>query len=431
MKQLKNPAPSSWQKLVLRPEHGRNAVEETVNQIFSDIKHFGDRAIHKYNQQFDHIDPENLKVPANVLKNASRKLSAELKQSILLAKRNIEKFHQSQVEDIKPVETAPGVICWRESRAIERIGIYIPGGSAPLFSTVLMLGIPAVIAGCKEIALFSPPAKNGYPDCAILYCAHLLGIKEVYAIGGVQAIGAMTFGTATIPKVYKIFGPGNQFVTAAKQMAQNYAVAIDLPAGPSEVLIIADETGNPEFLASDLLAQAEHGADSQVVLLSNSANIVSRTLDEVKKQMKALPRKDIAEKAMKKSLAILFDDLDTCVEFSNQYAPEHLILAVENYHALTNKITNAGSVFLGNYSCESAGDYASGTNHTLPTNGHAKYFSGLSLDSYVKKITFQELSAEGIKSIGPAVEHMAEAEKLWAHKNAVSLRLQQLASDSN
>lgn len=346
-----------------------------------------------------------------------------MKQAIEIAGKNIETFHRSQQEEIIKVETSSGVMCWRESRAIERVGIYIPGGSAPLFSTVLMLAIPAKIAGCKEIVLCTPPDNEGNIDPAILYSAKYAGITKIFALGGIQAIGAMTFGTDSIPKVDKIFGPGNQYVMAAKRSAQYYGVAIDMPAGPSEVLVIADETANPSFVAADLLSQAEHGPDSQVILLSTSKKVIKAVNKEIETQLAALPRQDIAEQALKNSKSIFFKEIDECIEFSNFYAPEHLILAIDNSTLVSRDVTSAGSVFLGNWSCESAGDYASGPNHTLPTSGFAKSYSGVSLDSFVKKITFQQIDEQGILSIGGAVEAMAEAEQLFAHKNAMTLRV--------
>ncbi|MDD3788645.1 MAG: histidinol dehydrogenase, partial [Petrimonas sp.] len=339
-----------------------------------------------------------------------------------LARQNIETFHLSQQEEIRKVETSPGVTCWREARPIERVGIYVPGGSAPLFSTVLMLAVPAKIAGCKEIVLCTPPNKKGGIHPAILYTAQLTGITKIVAAGGIQAIGAMTFGTESIPKTDKIFGPGNQYVMAAKRLAQFYGTAIDMPAGPSEVLVIADVTCNPAFVAADLLSQAEHGPDSKVILLSDNKQVIKDVNKEIDVQLSNLPRKDIAAQALKNSKAILFKSLDECMDFSNGYAPEHLVLAVENPVLASRNVVNSGSVFLGNYSCESVGDYASGTNHTLPTSAYAKAYSGVSLDSFVKKITFQQVSAEGIMNIGKAIEIMAEAEGLFAHKNAVTLR---------
>lgn len=423
MKAIKNPTKKEWVKLMQRPSVQQEELFTLVNQIFTEIKKDGDKAVKKYSHFFDNVDLEKLEVSQKQLKESVKNVSKELQDAIKLAKSNIEKFHAAQQEKKQIIETTKGVKCWRENRAIENVGIYIPGGSAPLFSTVLMLGIPAKLAGCKEIVLCTPPNKNGEINPAILFSANLVGITKIFAVGGIQAIGAMTFGTESVPKVDKIFGPGNQYVTAAKQVAQNFGVAIDMPAGPSEVLIIADDSCEPEFVAADLLSQAEHGADSQVILLSDNEKVVAQTLQEIKKQVKALPRKEIVEKALKNSKAIVLNSIDECIEFSNEYAPEHLIIAVKKYANYTNKISNAGSVFLGNYSCESAGDYASGTNHTLPTNGYARNYSGVSLDSFVKKITFQELSAEGIKNIGPAIEIMAEAEELIAHKNAVTIRL--------
>ena len=406
-----------------RPAVEQQELFTLVNQIFAEIRKDGDKAVKKYNHLYDKVDLDKLEVSEKQVKEAVKKVPEALQEAIKLAKSNIEKFHAAQQEKKQVIETAKGVKCWRESRPIGRVGIYIPGGSAPLFSTVLMLGIPAKLAGCSEIVLCTPPGKNGEINPAILYAANLVGITKLFAVGGIQAIGAMTFGTQSIPKVDKIFGPGNQYVTAAKQVAQNFGVAIDMPAGPSEVLVIADESYNPEFVAADLLSQAEHGADSQVILLSDNEKVVEQALQEIKKQIKALPRREIAEKALTNSKSIILKSIEECIEFSNEYAPEHLILAVNNHAGYIQKINNAGSVFLGNYSCESAGDYASGTNHTLPTNGYARNYSGVSLDSFVKKITFQELSEEGIKNIGPAIEIMAEAEQLMAHKNAVSVRL--------
>jgi histidinol dehydrogenase len=423
MKQIIKPQKKDWAKLLERPTIQQDDLFTLVNGIFSEIKTNGDTALKKYSLLYDKVDLENFAVSENDILKAKQLLSLELQNAILLAKNNIEKFHISQKEITKIIETTKGVKCWRESRAIDSVGIYIPGGTAPLFSTVLMLGVPAQIAGCKEIVLCTPPDKNGQINPAILYTANLVGITKIFAIGGIQAIGAMTFGTSSIPKVNKIFGPGNQYVTAAKQVAQNFGVAIDMPAGPSEVLVIADNTSIPEFVAADLLSQAEHGTDSQVVLLSDNETTVVDTIKEIQKQLNSLPRKSITEAALKNSQAIVLNSLEECIEFSNAYAPEHLILAIENHHDFIQKITNAGSVFLGNYSCESAGDYASGTNHTLPTNGYARNYSGVSLDSFVKKITFQELSKQGLENIGTAIELMAEAEQLFAHKNAVSIRL--------
>ena len=427
MKKIINPNRKNWSKLTQRPIVEQGALNDIVNRIFAEIKKDGDKAVKKYSHFFDKVDLESFAVNNKAFSTASGKIPEELKAAIQLAKSNIEKFHASQNEFPKVIETTKGVTCWRESRGIETVGIYIPGGTAPLFSTVLMLGIPAKLAGCKNIVLCTPPDKNGAINPVILDTANLVGITSVYSVGGIQAIAAMTFGTESIPKVDKIFGPGNQYVTAAKQEAQNFGVAIDIPAGPSEVLIIADGTSNPSFVAADLLSQAEHGADSQVILLCDDENVIDKTLTALKQQLKAIPRKAIAEKALKNSRAIVLKNISECVEFSNIYAPEHLILAVIDARKLLSEISKAGSVFLGNYSCESAGDYASGTNHTLPTNGYARSYSGVSLDSFVTKITFQELTKEGIRNIGPAIELMAEAEQLFAHKNAVTLRLKNLA----
>lgn len=418
-----NPQRIEWQALAQRPVAEQVSLNTIVNQVFSEIRKDGDTAVKKYSLLFDDVELETFAVSKKALNDASEIVPEELKAAIRLAKSNIEKFHAAQIETANVIETSKGVECWRENRGIESVGIYIPGGTAPLFSTVLMLGIPAKLAGCKNIVLCTPPDKNGAINPVILYTASLVGITAVYSVGGIQAIGAMAFGTESIPKADKIFGPGNQYVTAAKQTAQSLGVAIDMPAGPSEVLIIADNTCNPSFVAADLLSQAEHGADSQVILLSDNETVVDKTLSTLKQQLQAIPRQAIAEKALGNSKAIVLKNINECVEFSNLYAPEHLILAVNEARKLIPQISKAGSVFLGNYSCESAGDYASGTNHTLPTNGYARSYSGVSLDSFVTKITFQELSKEGIRNIGPAIELMAEAEQLLAHKNAVSLRL--------
>ncbi len=423
MKTISNPSQSKWQKLAERPLIKQRKLMDTVEKMFYNIHRKGDKAVLSYSRTFDYAGQQTLAVDAETIAKAADRVPERLKQAIALAQKNIETFHRSQQEEVRKVETAPGVVCWRESRPIGRVGIYIPGGTAPLFSTVLMLAVPAKIAGCSEIVLCTPPDEKGEIHPAILYTAWLAGITKVFAAGGIQAIGAMTFGTESIPKVDKIFGPGNQYVMAAKRSAQFYGVPIDMPAGPSEVLVIADQTCNPAFVAADLLSQAEHGPDSQVILLSDSKQVIKAVNREIDLQLPTLPRQEIAVQALKNSKAILFRDLDDCIVFSNQYAPEHLILAVENPVLLSRDVVSAGSVFLGNYSCESAGDYASGTNHTLPTGGYARAYSGVSLDSFVKKITFQQLSEEGIVSIGNAIETMAEAEQLHAHKNAVTLRL--------
>ncbi|HOM62387.1 MAG TPA: histidinol dehydrogenase [Dysgonamonadaceae bacterium] len=430
MKTISNPAPAKWEKLARRPEIRPDKLRKMVNDVFRDIAKQGDRAVLKYSRKFDYPEQTSLSVEQSMIDKAAENLSQQLKQSIDLARQNIEKFHLSQREVSVVVETVPGVTCWRESRAIEKVGIYIPGGSAPLFSTVLMLAIPAKIAGCSEIVLCTPPDKFGNIHPAILYTAQLTGVTKIFAIGGMQAIGAMTFGTESVPKTDKIFGPGNQYVMAAKRYAQLQGVAIDMPAGPSEVLVIADESCNPSFVAADLLSQAEHGPDSQVMLVTDSKKTIKEILKEIDLQIALLPRQDIAAQALKNSRAILLNNLDECLAFSNLYAPEHLILAIENSAEWAKKVINAGSVFLGRYSCESLGDYASGTNHTLPTSGFAKAYSGVSLDSFVKKITFQQVTEQGICEIGPAVETMAEAEQLLAHKNAVTLRLKETLSKS-
>lgn len=422
------PKRDQWENLCQRPELPTLDLQELVQQIFTDVKRNGNSAVKKYTSLFDGATIDTLKVTREQLDASTRLVPDELKQAIQLAYDNIKQFHASQKEQKNIIETTPGVECWRESRPIEKIGIYIPGGSAPLFSTVLMLGIPAQIAGCKEITICTPPDKDGIINPAILYAASIVGVTSIYKVGGIQAIAALIIGTETIPKVNKIFGPGNQYVAAAKQEAQKYGVAIDLPAGPSEVLIIADSSANHEFVAADLLSQAEHGADSQVILLSDNEAFIDATITAIAHQAEVLPRKDIVQHCLNHSKAILLPSINDCVAFSNLYAPEHLIIASENADDYINGITSAGSVFLGNYSCESAGDYASGTNHTLPTNGFAKNYSGVSLDSFVKKITFQKISKEGLQNIGPAIEIMAATEQLEAHKNAVTIRLKTIAN---
>ncbi len=426
MKVFKNPEISTWESLCQRAQIEKNELEDIVNTILDNVKTNGDKALLGYAEKFDGVRLESLQVSSEEIKEASKTISEDLKKAIQQAKSNIEVFHAAQKTEKQVIETTKGVQCWRKSLPIEKVGLYIPGGSAPLFSTILMLGVPAKLAGCKEIVLCTPPNKAGSVHPAILYTANLVGVTKIFKVGGAQAIGAMTFGTETIPQTYKIFGPGNQFVTKAKELIQQQGVAIDMPAGPSEVLVIADKTCNPSFVAADLLSQAEHGADSQAILVADDEQMVSKILEEVSKQVKALPRKDIAEKALENSRTILVKSIEEAVAFSNYYAPEHLIIASEEAEIYVDKITNAGSVFLGNYSCESAGDYASGTNHTLPTYGFAKNYSGVSLDSFVKKVTFQKLSKEGIQNIGNAIELMAEAEGLHAHKNAVTLRLESL-----
>jgi len=426
MEKIEFPLKSDWKKLVERPAAEKEKLEALVVNVFTEIEKEGDKAVLKYSKTFDKVSMESSAVNKVDIQNSGSQLSEELKDAIQLAKKNIEGFHLAQKVEVQIIETTKGVLCWRENRAIDKVGIYIPGGSAPLFSTVLMLGIPAMIAGCKEIILCTPPDKDGKINPAILYTASLVGITQIFCVGGIQAIAAMTFGTETIPAVYKIFGPGNQYVTAAKKLAQSFGVAIDMPAGPSEVLVIADADADPGFVAADLLSQAEHGADSQVILVSDSKELIENTFKEIAIQLENLPRKELAAAALLNSKSIVLNNLKECIAFSNYYAPEHLIIATENYKDLITDISTAGSVFLGKYSCESLGDYASGTNHTLPTNGYARNYSGVSLDSFVKKITFQEVTNEGIKNIGPAVELMAEAEQLFAHKNAVTQRLKSL-----
>jgi histidinol dehydrogenase len=426
MKIYKNPKKEEWSKLITRPVLQEEILSNAVKSILSDVKMNKDASLIKYASMLDGVQLDNLLVSQKEMDVVSSLVSTELKEAINVAKENIEKFHTAQKIEEQVIETTKGVRCWRKSVGIEKVGLYIPGGSAPLFSSILMLGIPANLADCKEIIMCTPPNQKGEINPAIIYTANLIGITKIYKVGGAQAIAAMAYGTESIPQVYKIFGPGNQYVTKAKELIQQDGVAIDMPAGPSEVLVIADETSNPLFVAADLLSQAEHGADSQVMLLSDNNKIIEQTLIALEKQLEELPRADIAKKSLEKSKAILLDSIESCIAFSNSYAPEHLIIASENATPLKDKIINAGSVFLGNYSCESAGDYASGTNHTLPTNGFAKNYSGVSLESFQKKITFQQLSKEGLKNIGPAIEIMAEKEELLAHKNAVSIRLKNL-----
>jgi histidinol dehydrogenase len=397
-------------------------IEERVSDIIKSVKIDGDQALFNFAKAFDQVDLEKLFLDAEELKAIASTIPFEAKNAIDTAYQNIKNFHQSQTKVEDKIETMPGVVCWREARAIEKVGLYIPGGTAVLPSTFLMLATPAIIAGCNEIVVCSPPQSDGKTNCYLAYCAVLLGIDKVYLIGGAQAVAAMAFGTETVPQVYKIFGPGNRYVTTAKTMVQN-KVAIDMPAGPSEVLVIADETANPSFVAADLLAQAEHGTDSQAILVATSNEIIAKTLKQIEIQLYILPRKEIAAKAIENSYAVLVDNLAVAMDYSNEYAPEHLILATESYEGLIPLIINAGSVFLGNLTPESAGDYASGTNHTLPTSGFAKAYSGVSLDAFIKKITFQHLSTAGLANIGSTVEILAAAEGLEAHKNAITIRL--------
>ena len=418
-----NPLQEQWKTILERPAFDSKSLENIVTPILLDVKLNGDAAIKKYAAKFDGIELTELKVSEEEIMAAVALVDNELKVAIDLAKNNITKFHAAQKEVITQIETTTGVVCWRKSIAIQKIGLYIPGGSAPLFSTLLMLGIPAVLAGCSEIVVCTPADKNGKINPVILYVAQLIGLKNIYKTGGAQAIGAMAYGTETVPQVYKIFGPGNQYVTGAKQLVNKEGIAIDMPAGPSEVAVYADETANHGFVAADLLSQAEHGADSQVILVATTQEIVNKVQKEIDKQLAVLSRNDIAAKALQNARFIVMENVDAAFELLNEYAAEHLIISSNNALVLAEKVINAGSVFLGHLSPESVGDYASGTNHTLPTNGYAKAYSGVSLDSFVKKVTFQQLSKEGIKNIGNAVELMAAAEGLDAHKNAVSIRL--------
>ncbi len=427
MKFYNNPDKNSWSQLTRRPSMEQAILEESVRTIMQDVERNGDQALFRYTQLLDGCALNDLEVTESEVNQAE--IPKELAQAIDQAYANIEIFHQSQLVEEPKIETTPGVTCWRKSVPIEKVGLYIPGGSAPLFSTILMLGIPAKLAGCKEIVLCTPPNKNGDINPAILYTAKRVGITKIFKVGGAQAIAAMTSGTETIPGVSKIFGPGNQYVTKAKELAMEKGVGIDMPAGPSELLVIADKNANPTFVAADLLSQAEHGADSQVILVSNDALFAEKVNECVQEQVTELPRKVVAQKALDNSLSIVFNDLEACLEFSNAYAPEHLIINTDNSETLGNRVINAGSVFLGNYSCESAGDYASGTNHTLPTNGYARNYSGVSMDSFVRKITYQEITENGMRALGPTIELMAEAEELQAHKNAVTVRLKELNND--
>jgi histidinol dehydrogenase len=426
MNKIFNPKPETWTSILERPTKTVNDIESTVKEIFAAVQKEGDVAVEKYTAQFDGVIFENIEVTAMEIETAVAAIPNDLKEAIILAKANVEKFHQAQKTTRVSVETAEGVQCWQEKRPIQKVGLYIPGGTAPLFSTVLMLAVPANIAGCKEIVLCSPPDKNGNINPAILYAANLCGVTKIIKVGGIQAIAGMTFGTQVIPKVYKIFGPGNQFVTVAKQLATQFGVAIDMPAGPSELLIVADDSAVPAFIASDLLSQAEHGTDSQVILVSTSKELIDEVEKEVQSQLEVLPRKAIAEKAIANSKLIFVENDETALELIDEYGPEHFIICTKDEDFYVNNIGNAGSVFIGNYTPESAGDYASGTNHTLPTNGYAKNYSGVNLDSFMKSMTFQKISEKGIQNIGKAIEIMAEAEGLQAHKNAVTLRLKDL-----
>ncbi|WP_395047554.1 histidinol dehydrogenase [Flavobacterium sp.] len=429
MNKIYNPTKETWSEILKRPTQSFTDIEETVKGIFKEVKLKGDVAVTKYTSLFDGVSIEKFEVSNEEINEAIALVSTELKQAIDLAKSNIEKFHTAQKTSKIEVETIEGVNCWQEKRPIQKIGLYIPGGTAPLFSTVLMLAIPAQIAGCKEIILCSPPDKSGKINPAILYAANLCGVTKILKVGGIQAIAGMTFGTQTIPKVYKIFGPGNQFVTVAKQFATRFGVAIDMPAGPSELFIVADDSAISSFVASDLLSQAEHGTDSQVILVSTSKELINAVEIEINKQIEVLPRKNIAQKAIENSKLIYVEDDSIALNLINEYGPEHFIICTKNEDFYIDNIENAGSIFIGNYTPESAGDYASGTNHTLPTNGYAKNYSGVNLDSFLKSMTFQKISKEGIQNIGKAIEIMAEAEGLQAHKNAVSLRLKAIENE--
>ncbi len=420
---IRYPERSEWSEIVERPHLDVSTLNETVAAVLADVRQRGDEAVKGYELKFDHVDLASLQVSAEELKEAESLVSQELKEAIALAHHNIKAFHEAQRFRSKKVETQPGVTCWQKSVPIEKVGLYIPGGTAPLFSTVLMLATPARIAGCGEIVLCTPPDRQGRVNPAILVAARIAGVGKIFKIGGVQAIGAMAYGTESVPKVYKIFGPGNQYVMAAKQQVSLHDVAIDMPAGPSEVCVIADDTANAEFVAADLLSQAEHGVDSQVFLITTSNKVIDDVQKEVSRQLDLLPRKEIAQQALANSVLVLVSDIHEAIDLSNTYAPEHLVIQTENYERVAQRVVNAGSVFLGQYACESAGDYASGTNHTLPTHGYATAYSGVNLDSYCRKITFQHLTEEGIRHIGRAVELMAQAEQLDAHKNAMTVRM--------
>ena len=426
MKKIIHPDRKDWAEILKRPVLNMETLRGTVCEVLDRVKAEGDKAVMEYEERFDKVKLDSLAVTEEEMKEAEQNVPIELKVAILLAQRNIYTFHKKQKFETKKVETMEGVTCWQKAVGIEKVGLYIPGGTAPLFSTVLMLAVPARVAGCKEIVLCTPPNKEGKIHPAILYAAQISGVSKIFKAGGVQAIGAMAYGTESVPKVYKIFGPGNQYVMAAKQQVSLHDVAIDMPAGPSEVEVIADETANPAFVAADLLSQAEHGVDSQVVLITTSEKLMEEVEYEVQHQLSRLPRWEIAEKALANSKLILVKDMEEAIAMTNEYAPEHLIIETKDYMELAEKVVNAGSVFLGSLTPESAGDYASGTNHTLPTNGYAKAYSGVSLDSFIRKITFQEINREGIQNIGPAIEVMAANEQLDAHKNAVSVRLASL-----
>ena len=427
---ISNPDKSQWQEILKRPVMNTENLFDTVRSVIDRVKEEGDRAVLDYEEKFDKVMLASLAVSEGEQQEAENLVSEDLKAAIRLAKQNIETFHAAQRFEGKKVQTQPGVTCWQKAVAIEKVGLYIPGGTAPLFSTVLMLAVPARIAGCKEIVLCTPPGRDGKVHPAVLFAAKVAGVNRIFKAGGIQAIAAMAYGTESVPKVYKIFGPGNQYVTAAKQLVSLRDVAIDMPAGPSEVEVLADETANPIFVAADLLSQAEHGVDSQAILITTSVELQQAVKVEVERQLALLPRKEIAEKSLANSKLIVVDSMAEAIELTNAYAPEHLIIETEDYLSVAERIVNAGSVFLGSLTPESAGDYASGTNHTLPTNGYAKAYSGVSLDSFIRKITFQEIKPEGLNIIGPAIELMAANEQLDAHKNAVSVRLGQLENEN-
>lgn len=422
MQIIKYPPKDQWSEILKRPSLNFDSLFDQVKNTLDEVRHHGDAALRNFTRKFDKVEVDALEVTKEEIAEAIKMVSTELKEAIEMARRNIWKFHSEQQREYTEIQTSPGVYCWQKAVPIEKIGLYVPGGSAPLFSTVLMLGIPAQIAECKEVILCSPPASDGKINPAVLYAAHVAGIHRIFRVGGAQAIAAMAYGTESIPKVYKIFGPGNQYVTAAKQLVSLSDVAIDMPAGPSEVLIIADETANPAYVASDLLSQAEHGADSQVLLVTTTENLIEKTLEQIEIQIEKLPRKETARKALDNSRIILVKNLDEAIAVTNEYAPEHLIISTRSYMVVAEHIVNAGSVFLGNMSPESAGDYVSGTNHTLPTHGFAKAYSGVNLDSFLKKITFQQLTSEGLTNLSNAIILMAENEGLQAHANAVKVR---------
>ena len=424
MQVIKYPDPKTWAFLLARPTFDSTSLFETVQKILDNVRSNGDTAVYNYTKLFDKVSIDNHEVTENEMLEAEKQVSQNLKQAIEMARRNIWKFHSEQQHQLPEIQTSPGVYCWQKAIAIEKVGLYIPGGTAPLFSTVLMLGIPAQIAECKEVILCTPPNKEGKIHPAVLYAAKVAGIHRIFKIGGTQAIAAMAYGTETVPKVYKIFGPGNQYVTAAKQLVSLCDVAIDMPAGPSEVEVIADDSANPIFVAADLLSQAEHGVDSQSILITVSEKLVEPVLEQIELQLEQLPRKDLARKALENSKIIVLKTLEEAVAMTNEYAPEHLIISTRYYMGVAANIVNAGSVFLGNYTPESAGDYASGTNHTLPTNGYAKAYSGVNLDSFIRKVTFQQITQEGLTNLSNAIILMAENEELMAHSNAVKVRLE-------